>query len=144
MQQRIEAPIESDIEAIAHQLIHAQELVLHATGKKLSGRESDLSAIQAALDSRTIEPEATYSLQALGMAFGKVFIESHENYDWWMVEDEYGRDPAVRYKETTLLVFPQTMISKRVEDGQAVDVQALFEGLELHVADLLAEHYPDS
>lgn len=144
MQQRIEAPIEFDVETIARQLIHAQELVLHATGKKLSGRESDLGVIQAALDSRTIEPEATYSLQALGIAFGKVFIENHENYDWWMVEDEYGRDPAVRYKETTLLLFPQTMISKRVEDGQAVNVQEIYEGLELHVADILAENYPDA
>jgi hypothetical protein len=144
MEQRIEAPTESDVDRIAHQLIHADELLLRTAGRKRSGRESDLEAIQLALDSNTIEPEATYSLQALGMAFGKVFVENHEYYDWWMVEDEYGRDPAIRYKETTLLLFPQTMISKRIEDGKVVDVRAIYEGLEQHVADLLAEHYPDA
>lgn len=144
MEQRIEAPIESDMVGIARQIIHAQELVLQATGKKLSGSESDLDAIQSAIDAKFIEPEATYSLQALGIVFGKVFIENHEHYDWWMVEDEYGRDPAVRYKETTLLIFPQTMISKRVEDGEPVNVRDLYEGLEFHVEDLLAEHYPDA
>jgi hypothetical protein len=35
-------------------------------------------------------------LQALGIAFGKVFVENNEFYDWWMVEDEFGRDPAIR------------------------------------------------
>lgn len=144
MQQQIQAPSDSDVEAIARQLLHAQDLVLHATGTQLTWRESDLMAIQAALDTRHIEPEATYSLQALGMAFGKVFVENHEDYDWWMVEDDYGRDPAIRYKDTTLLLFPQTMISKRIEDGETVDVRAIYEGLEQQVARILAEHYPDA
>jgi hypothetical protein len=142
MQQRIEFLRMNELTRNGLNIGLARCFVLHATGKNLSGGESDLSAIQAALDSRTIEPEATYSLQALGMAFGKVFIENHENYDWWMVEDEYGRDPSIRYMKTTLLLFPQTMISKRVEDRQAVNVQAIYEGLELRAAELLAEHYP--
>jgi Domain of unknown function (DUF3806) len=144
MQQRIEAPDETDVDTIARQFVHADDLVLSVTGTRLSGRPSDLTAIQATLDSKTIEAEATYSLQALGIAFGKVFIDNHENYDWWIVEDEYGRDPAIRYKETTLLLFPQTMISRRVEEGKAVNVQAIYEGLEQHVEDLLAENYPDA
>jgi hypothetical protein len=144
MNQCIEPPTESDIDKIARQLVHAQELVLQAAGKKLSGNESDLDAIQSVLDSRIIEPEATYSLQALGIAFGKVFVENHDHYDWWMVEDEYGRDPAVRYKETTLLIFPQTMISKRVEDGKLVNVHEIYEGVARHAEDLLSEHYPDA
>jgi len=143
MQQRIEAPTESDIAAIAEQLIHAEELVLSAVGTKLTASESDLDALQSVLDSKSVEPEATYSLQALGMAFGKVYVANHDDYDWWMVEDEYGRDPAIRFKETTLLLFPQTMLSKRVEEGKEVNVRAIYEGLELHIADLLAENYPD-
>lgn len=59
-----------------------------------------------------------------------------------MVEDEYGRDPAIRYKETTLLVFPQTMISKRVEAGEAVDVRVMYEGLCKQLEEIRAENYP--
>lgn len=142
MDQRIEAPTTDDVDRIARLLIHAEELLSQTAGHKFAGRESDLSAIQMVLDPNKIEQEATYSLQALGMAFGKVFIQNHDNFDWWMVEDEYGRDPAIRYKETTLLVFPQTVISKRVEDGEAVNVRALYESLELNVEELVAENYP--
>lgn len=129
MSQRIEAPSREDIERIAHQLVHAGKVVEETAGGALSGQPSDLVLLQRVLDSRLLEPEATYSLQALGLAFGKVFVENNPDYDWWMVEDEHGRDPAIRYRQTSLLVFPQTMISKRIEDGEEVDVQAMYEGL---------------
>jgi hypothetical protein len=143
MPQLIEAPNERDIERLARQLIHASELVEQATRKALTGAPTDLALIQQALDAKVIEPEATYSLQALGIAFGKVFIENNEFYDWWMVEDEYGRDPAIRYKETTLLAFAQTMISKRVERGDPVSVVEMYGGLSDHLEKIRAENYSD-
>ena len=144
MTQTIEAPTKSDVERIAYQLVHAQQIVEQATGRALTGGIGDLALLQSALDGKLIEPEATYSLQALGIAFGKVFIENNEFYDWWMVEDEYGRDPAVRYKETTLLVFPQTMISKRVEDGEIVEVREMYKGLCEQLEEIRFESYPDA
>lgn len=144
MAQRIEAPTPEDVDRIARQLIHADQIVSQATGTSLSGSTADLALIQKALDAKIIEPEATYSLQALGMAFGKVFVNCNDYYDWWMVEDEYGRDPAIRFKETTLLVFPQTMISKRIEDGELVEVKAMYEGLCEQLEDIRAKNYPDA
>lgn len=144
MEQKIVAPTRADLRAIAMQLMHASELVSEATGLALAGTVADLAALQKVIDSKIVEPEATYSLQALGLAFGKVFIGTQTNYDWWMVEDEYGRDPAIRYKQTTLLLFPKTMISKRIEDGEQVDVVEIFEGLKETVREVLAEHYPDA
>jgi hypothetical protein len=43
-----------------------------------------------------------------------------------MVEDEYGRDPAVRLPNTTIILFPMTMISKRIERGEKMDVFELY------------------
>jgi hypothetical protein len=142
MEQKIAAPTKDDLRAIAHQLMHAAELVSEATGAALSGTTADLTALQKVIDSKIVEPEATYSLQALGLAFGKVFVGTQANFDWWMVEDEYGRDPAIRYKQTTLLLFPKTMLSKRIEDGKQVDVKEIFKGLQDMVREVLAEHYP--
>lgn len=144
MTQKIEAPSGEDIERIAQQLLHAQEVVLEATGSQLSGGMADLALLQRVLDFKFLEPEATYSLQALGIAFGKVFVENNAHYDWWMIEDEYGRDPAIRYKETTLLVFPQTMLSKRIEDGDEVDVEAMYSGLCEQLEEIRLENYPDA
>jgi hypothetical protein len=47
--------------------------------------------------------------------------------------------PAIRYKESSLLVFPMTMISKRVEDGEPFDVAELFDGLAKQLAELIQE-----
>jgi len=144
MPQTIEAPNENDVDRIARQLIHAEQVIEQATRQSLSGQLADLLLIQTVLDQKIVEPEATYSLQALGIAFGKVFIENNLFYDWWMVEDEYGRDPAIRYKETTLLVFPQTMISKRIEDGEQVDVHKMYHGLREQLDEIRQENYPNA
>jgi len=137
--QKIEPPNEKDIENIAMGVVHAGQVIEQALGEDLDGTRSDLALIQRVLDRGLVEREATYTLQAFGLTFGRIFLNEFPDYDWWMVEDEYGRDPAIRYKETTLLVFPMTMISKRVEDGEHVDLNELFDGLAKQLAELIQE-----
>ena len=137
--QKIEPPTEKDIESIAMGVVHAGQVIEQALGEDLTGTTADLDLIQRVLDQGVVEPEATYTLQALGLAFGRTFLNEFPDYDWWMVEDEYGRDPAIRYKETSLLVFPMTMISKRVEDGEEIDINELFDGLAKQLSELIEE-----
>ena len=137
--QKIEPPTEKDIENIAMGVVHAGQVIEQALDEDLDGTRQDLALIQRVLDQGLVEPEATYTLQALGLAFGRVFLNEFPDYDWWMVEDEYGRDPAIRYKETSLLVFPMTMISKRIEDGEPFEVSELFDGLAKQLAELIQE-----
>ena len=94
-------------------------------GAALTHNESDLDLLQRVVDDRILEPSETYLLQCLGIALGQVFVNKTP-LEWVTVEDEYGRDPALRYPGTTVLVFPLTMISKRVEEGRDVEVRALF------------------
>jgi|SRR6185437_7611201 hypothetical protein len=135
--QRIEAPNESDVDGIARAVLHAKKVIAEALGSELTGSKADLLLIQQLLDSGTVEREATYTLQALGLAFGMVFIDANPDYDWCMVEDNLGRDPAIRYKRTSLLAYPRTMISKRIEDGECVNVAELFDGLCRRMAELV-------
>ena len=136
---KIEPPTEKDIENIAMGVVHAGQVIEQALDEDLDGTHQDLELIQRVLDQGLVEPEATYTLQAFGLAFGRVFLNEFPDYDWWMVEDEHGRDPAIRYKETSLLVFPMTMISKRIEDGDPFDVCELFDGLAKQLAELIQE-----
>lgn len=142
--QRIEPLNAEDSARLARQLDHAEVLVSEAAGARLSGNLSDLHLLQRVLDSKLVEPEATYSLQALGVAFGKVFVGDHDDYDWWMVEDAFGRDPAIRYKETALLVFPQSIISKRVENGDLFAVPSLYEQVLAEAESIRTEHFSDA
>jgi Domain of unknown function (DUF3806) len=48
---------------------------------------------------------------------------------WVAVEDENGRDPAVELPGTTVVVFPLTMISRRIERGEEVNVLGLFKSI---------------
>jgi hypothetical protein len=136
---KIEPPTEKDIENIAMGVVHAGQVIEQALDEDLDGTHQDLELIQRVLDQGLVEPEATYTLQAFGLAFGRVFLNEFPDYDWWMVEDEHGRDPAIRYKETSLLVFPMTMLSKRIEDGDPFDVPELFDGLAKQLAELIQE-----
>ena len=139
--QTIEAPVDDDITGIARALIHADEVCKEALGTGLDGTRADLERIQQIVDSGIVAREATYTLQALGMAFGKVFVNENSDYDWWMVQDEYGRDPAIRFQRTTLLAFPRTMISKRVEDGDSMDVSGLYDQLQERLSKLVDDGY---
>jgi hypothetical protein len=139
-EQVIEAPNQEDLEDLARRLVHARELVEQVTRMKLDGSEADLDAIQAVLESNTIEPEASYSLEALGVAFGCMFIDNRAGFDWWIAVDESGRAPAVRYKKSSLLIFAQDMIVKRIENGESVDMHELYEGLCAGIEELLEEN----
>jgi Domain of unknown function (DUF3806) len=139
--QKIEAPTEDDITSIAKALIHADDVCKDALGTGLDGTHADLARIQQILDRGIVAREATYTLQALGMAFGKVFVSDNEGYDWWMVQDKYGRDPAIPFRLTTLLAFPRTMLSKRVEDGDSIDVLGLYDQLRDRLSELVDDGY---
>lgn len=139
--QNISAPTDADIRYIASLVMESRQLVQDILGQELGVTLADLEKIQAVLDSGSVEPEATWALQSLGVALGKIFVENHQGYDWWMVEDEYGRDVCVRYRDTSLLFFPQTMISKRVERGEKVNVQSIYEWLVNELHNLRDEHY---
>lgn len=85
-----------------------------------------LTALQAIVDAKHLTVAQTYELQCLGIVFGDALVGAG-GLEWVMVDDEFGRDPALRMLGSDILLFPMTMLSKRVERGEAVDVAALFQ-----------------
>ncbi|HKS07247.1 MAG TPA: DUF3806 domain-containing protein [Gemmatimonadaceae bacterium] len=94
-----------------------------------------LGTIRALLEQNVFQPNQTYELQCMGIVLGDAFVQ-HLGMEWIMVQDERGNDPAVRLPGTTLILYPLTMISKRVERGETVDVFDLFNGVADQVGDL--------
>lgn len=87
---------------------------------------SDLAVLQRLIDDKAFARTQTYELQSLGVAFGDV-MASELPLKWVMVTDEYGTDPTLRFKNTTLQINALTMISKRVERGESVDLDHLLQ-----------------
>ena len=123
-------PEREDIRRLAQQVVVVSQFAEQLSLPELSGTESDLAVIQAILDSGEIERDRTYELQCLGIAFGRVLVSASDGLDWAIVHDEYGSDPTLRYRDTSVCLNVLTAISKRVEDGQDVNVRELFEGLQ--------------
>ncbi len=142
MEQVITEPTEDDITRLARQVLVVDQLAQAQLGRALAQDRADLALIQALLDAGVPAPTQTYELQCLGVVMGTLLVDALDGVDWVIVEDEYGRDPAMRYLQTSLLIFPLTMISKRVEAGERVVVEELFAGVCAHVERLRGEIGP--
>lgn len=112
-----------------------RELARRHVGSSTTGRSlADLRVIQAIVDSAGLKSDQTFELQALGVALGDV-LAAQLGLEWIALQDELGRSRALRFGETDVVLFPVTMISKRVEAGLPVSVEELWEKARRTVAD---------
>jgi len=94
-----------------------------------------LRLLRGLLQNKVFRPDQTHELQSLGIVFGDALVQEL-GLRWVVVADGYGRDPALGLEGTSVLVYPLTMISKRVEDGEAFDVVDLFNGIAEKIEEL--------
>lgn len=141
MEQVISAPDDEWIDYIARMWLLGSQISEQITGHKMDASMSDLGRLQTIVDSAQIPIDSTQELESLGIVFGKVFVNATANYDWWVMEDEYGKDVCIRYKETSLLIFPQTMLSKRIEDGAVLNVIDLFNDIRQELDRIKTENF---
>lgn len=128
----------SDVEKLTRQQQFATEQLQKIIGVfSFNGTEEDLAPIQKGLDSGKLAH--TVDLQCLGVPFGEIIINSQTGFDWWMFEDNLGITPCIRYRETDLIIFPLTLISKRIEQGESVNVVRLYADLIARITPLRQE-----
>jgi len=107
---------------------------------KFRGPDGRIALLQRIIDSGEIPTEETIKLQCLGTYLGQAIVEK-TGWQWRLVEDDYGTDLAIQIPEKEAWIFPVTMISKRIEAGEEVNVRELFDdvipmALQLDAADL--------
>jgi len=126
--QTISELTESDLERLDKQRAVVTHYLDGDSLEKYRTVPGKLGTLQALLAAEVFSPEQTYELQSMGIVLGDAFVQDM-GFHWIMVEDEYGRDPAIKFRDTSVLLFPLTMISKRIEQGDAVDVLDLYNGI---------------
>jgi hypothetical protein len=87
----------------------------------LTGSKADLPVLQRLLDEKVFAKTQTYELQSLGVVFGDV-LASEFQMRWIIVTDEFGTGPTLRFMDTTLQINALTIVSKRVERDEEVDL----------------------
>lgn len=89
-------------------------------------RPLDVSDIQELYDfflnSGNESPE---EIIALGLNFGQLFIDAND-YEWIRVHDEYGEETCVAPKNITINCAPISMIQKRLNAKENVDISELY------------------
>ncbi len=88
--------------------------------------DGKLAVVRANLVQGWVGPEDTWKLQSLGIAMGDALAQDLL-LDWVTIDDEYGRQPALHWPGTSIVCFPLTMIAQRVEDGEPVDIDLIYE-----------------
>ena len=83
-----------------------------------------LAVIEALLHRGGIMPEETWKLQALGAVLGDA-MGTDLGIPWRLVTDQWGSTPGLHLGRDDV-AYPLTMIAKRVENGEDVDVHHLF------------------
>jgi hypothetical protein len=126
MQQKIEALAPDEVVRVENQRSWVRDHYDDAARHHYETVEGKLRLLDTILRSNWIEPSETWKLQCLGITFGDAMAQKL-GLVWVAVEDEHGRDPALRDEETSIVAFPMTTISKRIESGETVDVKQLFD-----------------
>lgn len=127
MEQKIEPLSPEDVARVEKQRGWVRDHYEPHTQQQYETLEGKLKLLETILKNRWVEPAETWKLQSLGATLGDALAQKM-GLSWVAVEDEHGRDPALNDPGTTIIMFPLTMISKRVERGETVDIRALFAG----------------
>lgn len=126
MEQKVEDLSQDDIARVEAQRKWVREHYPPESESKYQSLEGKLVLLDTILKNKWINSNETVKLQCLGITFGDALAQKL-GLKWVAVEDEYGRDPALIVEGTSIITFPLTSISKRIERGEDIDVFNLFD-----------------
>lgn len=98
----------------------------------LYGDAQDLKALQQLYDRNILKPEQVREWQAVGVVFGDILAKEF-GLHWVSYEDELGASRALRWRNSDNFVFPVTMFSKRLQFGEKIDVEQIFNSIKADV-----------
>jgi hypothetical protein len=102
----------------------------------LTGNEEDIPSLQRLIDDKAFAKTQTRELRALGIAFGDVIAKDH-GLHWVMVQTEQGREPTLRYRNTSLEVNAVGMVATRLQHGHLVNLPSMRSALTDRVGNIL-------
>lgn len=88
------------------------------------------STLQRVVDAELIDHDDCDGWEALGVAFGDCLAQRVPELAWTQVTDAWGVDAVLRYGEANSIVSAVTLLIKRVEEGEAIEINHLLEALE--------------
>ena len=126
MDQKVEALNADDIARVEKMRNWVRDHFTPEAREKYESVEDKIRLLQTILDENWVASDERWKLQSLGITLGDILVQTM-GLTWVAVEDEHGRDPALRDGDTSIILFPMTMISKRLERGEIVNIAQLLD-----------------
>ncbi len=105
----------------------AKNMVYDGLLTRLSGdKQKDLRLLQQLIDRKTLRADQRRELQALGSVLGQL-LKKEFRLEWVVYIDQIGRSRGLQIDNTRQVIFPLTMISRRLEADARVDVQRIYD-----------------
>jgi len=137
---KIEALNTARIENMAYQKRLIDELWRRHMGTQIRGDMRDIASLQRFIDEELYDKSNHQQLLGLGFILGDIWVNKY-GLEWKIYIDRKGKSTAVCVDDTPACLFVATMISRRLEGGAPVDVQAIFDRAYKSMEPILPETY---
>jgi hypothetical protein len=131
--QSIQRAAQDDRDQIAAHAATVLEMLRARYGDvQLHRTEDDLRLLQRLHDDGGLQAGQERELEAVGIVFGEV-LAARTPLKWITVEWQGERSLGLKYPNSNIIVFPGSMIAKRVNRGERVEFESLFRSTVDHV-----------
>ena len=97
--------------------------------------EGKFKLLDVILKSCWYQKHETLNLQSLGMTLGDIFVQDM-GFKQVEIVDEIGETAAVKFADTSIILYPVTMISKRMGRDEEIDIYDLYDKVKQKVQEL--------
>ena len=115
-------------------------VALNFPDSELTHSAADFELLQRIVDADLLEAEDVAGWEAMGIAFGDGLTTMVPGLAWAQVTDQFGTDAVLRYQATTLQIGVVTMLLKRAEANEVINVAHLAQWLKTFIEEKAHEY----
>lgn len=101
--------------------------------KDFTGTAADLENLQKVIDSERFNPKQRQAWESFGTAFGVILVNEMDGMEWVTVIDGQKEFPALRFRDSKVMLNPISLIWDKAKSGQPCDLKAEFERIKNEV-----------
>jgi hypothetical protein len=95
-----------------------------------------LSIVDRVISEGNFLTSSKHDLQGVSVVLGDAFV-NEIGFHWVTVDDFHGKEFAIRYKKSSIILYPRKLVAKLVDERPDVDAVRLFHNVSEHVHGLL-------
>jgi len=105
--------------------------------KDFTSSQQDVVSLQKMIDGGLFKLDQKDCWSSFGIAFGTILVNEMDGMDWVTVVDGKKEYPALRFKDTSVMVFPTELIWEKIYQGIKCDLKQEFERIYHQVEEVL-------